>query len=153
MLAGTFGDARMPQSLAEFNGALSLGVLLISLAGIAIAWVAYQWRPEIAAAARKSLAGVHALLSNAYYIDPLYHWLFEKPTYALAVALRSSFEIDAVDALPALAVRMGAFFGGISTRWETGYLRRYGLTFVIGAAVLLFIYFFLVYGSGAGAAQ
>jgi NADH-quinone oxidoreductase subunit L len=153
MLAGTFGDARMPQSLAEFNGALSLGVLLISLAGIAIAWVAYQWRPQIAAAARKSLAGVHALLSNAYYIDPLYHWLFEKPAYALAVALRSSFEIDAVDALPALAERMGAFFGGISTRWETGYLRRYGLSIVIGAAVLLFIYFFLAYGSGAGAAQ
>jgi len=152
MLRSTFVDARLPQNGNEFDIGLSFGVLLIAIAGIAIAWIAYEWRPAIAAAAQRAFAGMHALLTNAYYFDVIYHWLFEKPTYALANALLRTFETDAVDALPAFAVRLGASLGGLSTRWETGYLRRYGLTFVIGAALLLFIYIFLAHGSSAGAA-
>jgi NADH-quinone oxidoreductase subunit L len=150
MLRSTFGDAHAPQSMGEFNGWLSLGVLLIALAGIAFAWVAYQWRPQIAAGLRRSLGGVHALLSNAYYFDAIYHWLFEWPVLAFAQWLREAFEVDAIDALPALALRTGAFFGSLSNRWETGYLRRYGLSFVVGAALLLFIYLFVAHGAAVG---
>ncbi|MBV8172358.1 MAG: NADH-quinone oxidoreductase subunit L [Candidatus Eremiobacteraeota bacterium] len=152
LLRSTFADAPFPQSMADFNGWLSFGVLLIALAGIAFAWVAYQWRPQIAAALHRSLGGVHALLTNAYYFDTIYHWLFEWPVLALAQWLRDAFEVDAVDALPALALRAGAYFGSLSNRWETGYLRRYGLTFVVGAALLLFIYLFVAHGATAGAA-
>ncbi len=151
MLRSTFVDARLPQNGNEFDLGLSFGVLLIAIAGIALAWIAYEWRPAIAAVAKRAFAGVHALLTNAYYFDVIYYWLFEKPTYALANALLRTFETDAVDALPAFAVRLGSSLGALSTRWETGYLRRYGLTFVIGAALLLFIYIFLAHGTSAGA--
>ncbi|HLN46677.1 MAG TPA: NADH-quinone oxidoreductase subunit L, partial [Magnetospirillaceae bacterium] len=151
MLRSTFVDARLPQNGNEFDLGLSFGVLLLAIAGIALAWIAYEWQPAIAAAAKRASAGAHALLTNAYYFDVIYYWLFEKPTYALANALLRTFETDAVDALPAFAVRLGSSLGALSTRWETGYLRRYGLTFVIGAALLLFIYLFLAHGTSAGA--
>jgi NADH-quinone oxidoreductase subunit L len=149
-LRSTFADVPWSQSMAEFNGALSLGVLLLALAGIALAWFVYERWPAIAARARESFAGVLALLANAYYIDVLYHWLFERPIYALAGALARSFETDAVDALPGAALRLAGALGALSTRWETGYLRRYGLTFVVGATLLLFMYLFLAYGAFAG---
>ncbi len=86
------------------------------------------------------------MLTNAYYFDTIYHWLFERPTYALANALARYFEPDAVDAVPDLAVRLAAVFGSISMAWETGYLRRYGLTFVVGGALLLIAYVYLAHG-------
>jgi len=127
-------------------------VLALALAGIAFAWAAYQWRPQIATALHRSLSGLHDLLFNAYYVDVLYDWLFQRPTYALALWLRDTFEVDAITALPAAGVRLGAALGELANRWETGYLRRYGLTFVVGAALLLFLYLFLSHGSAAGAA-
>jgi NADH-quinone oxidoreductase subunit L len=151
MLSSTFADAKLPQSMGEFNGALSLGVLLIAIAGIAFAWIAYQWRPQIAAALHRSLGGLRALLSNAYYFDTIYHWLFEWPVLAFAQWLRDAFEVDAIDSVPALALRVGGYFATLSNRWETGYLRRYGLTFVVGAALLLFIYLFVAHGAAVGA--
>jgi NADH-quinone oxidoreductase subunit L len=150
-LRSTFADVPWSQSLAEFNGTLSIGVLLLALAGIALAWLAFQRMPAISARARQIFAGPLAFLYNAYYLDALYHWLFERPTYALANALSSSFEADAVDAVPGAALRLASWFGGLSTRWETGYLRRYGLTFVVGAALLLFMYVFLTLSASAGA--
>ena len=152
-LRSTFADVPWSQSMAEFNGALSFGVLALALAGIALAWLMYQRFPAIAARARESFAGLLAFLANAYYIDGLYHWLVERPVYALAGALSRSFESDAVDALPGAALRAASALGGLSTRWETGYLRRYGLTFVVGAALLLFLYLFLTFGASAGPAR
>ncbi|MBV8282770.1 MAG: NADH-quinone oxidoreductase subunit L, partial [Candidatus Eremiobacteraeota bacterium] len=151
MLRGSFSDAPLPQA-AEFNVGLTFGVLALALAGIAFAWAAYQWRPQIATALHRSLSGLHDLLFNAYYVDVLYDWLFQRPTYALALWLRDTFEVDAITALPAAGVRLGAALGELANRWETGYLRRYGLTFVVGAALLLFLYLFLSHGSAAGAA-
>jgi NADH-quinone oxidoreductase subunit L len=152
-LRSTFADVPWSQSLAEFNGTLSFGVLLLALAGIALAWLVYVWRPSIAARARESFAGILAVLANAYYIDALYHQLFERPVYALAGALARSFEKDAVDAVPGAATRLAGAFGALSMRWETGYVRRYGLTFAVGAALLLFLYFFLAYDAFAGSVR
>ena len=152
-LRATFADVPWSQSMAEFNGALSGGVLLLALAGVAAAWFAYERRPAIAARARDAFAGLHALLLNSYYVDVLYHWLFEKPVYALAGVLARVFETDAVDAVPGAALGLAASLGALSTRWETGYLRRYGLTFVVGAALLLVMYLFLAYGAFAGPAR
>jgi NADH-quinone oxidoreductase subunit L len=152
-LRSTFADVPWSQSLAEFNGELSFGVLALALAGIALAWFVYELRPAIAARVRESFAGLFALLANAYYVDVLYHWLFEKPCYALAGALARSFELDAVDAVPGAALGLAGALGALSTRWETGYLRRYGLTFAVGAALLLFVYLFVAYGAFAGPAR
>jgi NADH-quinone oxidoreductase subunit L len=148
-LRSSFVNVPYPQSLAEFNGGLSLGVLAISLAGIAFAWWAYQRQPQVAARMHSAFAPLHALLTNAYYIDTLYHWLFERPTYALAAVCARFFEPAAIDSLPKLALNIASGFGRLSMAWETGYLRRYGLTFVIAAALLLILYLYLMRGAWA----
>ena len=152
-LYGTFKDARFTQYLGDFNFTLSIGVLALSVLGAYVAWLAYQRYPATAAAWRTKAAGLHDLLFNAYYLDTLYHWLFEKPVYAFAAALARYFEVDAVDGVPRVAVRLTGVFGALSMKWETGYLRRYGLTFLVGAALLLFLYLYLTHGAIAGSVR
>ena len=151
-LRSSFADAPYPQSMAEFNGSLSLEVLGIALGGIALAWLSYQFAPKIAARANSALAPVHKFAYNAYYVDVLYHWLFERPVYALAGACARFFEPGAIGGLPRLATSVAAGFARLATAWENGYLRRYGLTFVAAAALLLILYLYLVRGALAGSA-
>ena len=150
-LRSSFTDTPFVQSLGEFNGFLSLAVLVVALLGIAIAWWSYERNPEVAARVRSALPSLHALLANAYYADTIYHWLFERPAYALAEAFARFFEPSAVGGLPRLAANVAGGFAWLSTAWESGYLRRYGLTFVAGAALLLILYLYLVHGTSAGA--
>ena len=151
-LRSSFVAVPYAQSMAEFNGALSLGVSLVALFGIALAWWAYERNPEVAARAHSALAPIHMFLYNAYYADTLYHWLFERPAYALAGFCARFFEPDVVGGLPRLATGLAAIFARLSTLWESGYLRRYGLTFVAAAALLLILYLYLMRGAWAGAA-
>jgi len=152
-LRSSFVGTPYPQSMAEFNGSLSLEVLVIAAGGIALAWLAYQIAPKITLSANAALAPIHKFVYNAYYVDVLYHWLFEWPVYALAGACARFFEPVAIGALPRLATGIATRFARLSTSWENGYLRRYGLTFVAAAALLLILYLYLVRGAFAGAVQ
>jgi NADH-quinone oxidoreductase subunit L len=90
---------------------------------------------------------VRTLVFNAYYIDALYHWLFEKPAYALADAFARFVEPAAIGGLPRAFAWMATLLGDLSQKWETGYLRRYGLTIVVGVALLLLWYLYVTRGS------
>jgi NADH-quinone oxidoreductase subunit L len=50
--------------------------VLVGLAGIAVAWLFFQRHPEIPERLARSLAGLHRLLSNKYYMDEIYDALF-----------------------------------------------------------------------------
>jgi NADH:ubiquinone oxidoreductase subunit 5 (subunit L)/multisubunit Na+/H+ antiporter MnhA subunit len=89
-------------------------------------------------------------LMNAYYLDTVYHWLFEVPAYAIAEMCARVFESAAIAGIPRALAGAATSFGDLSRGWETGYLRRYGLTIAIGAAALLYFVFFTMHG-GAGA--
>ena len=150
LLAGAFPDAIAPQSLGRFDWPLALGTLLIVAAGIVAAYALYVISPQLRAQTSRALGGLRTLLLNAYYLDAIYHALFEVPSYALARAFGIAFDRAVIVGIPqALAAATGAL-GGLSRAWETGYLRRYGLTIAVGAVLLLYFVLFGVHGDAPG---
>jgi len=142
-LAASFVDTRFGQFLGEFNWPLSIGTLVIAIAGITLAFALYELKSGAREWLRLRLAPVRALLMNAYYFDDVYHYALEMPSYALAGFFARYFERQAIGAIPRALAGLASFFAGISVGWETGYLRRYGLSIVVGVALLLAFYFFL----------
>ena len=153
-LAGAFPDIGALPSLGEINWVLAFGTLLIVVASIILAYVFYVQAPHLRDAVRTRLAGLHALLLDAYHVDAIYHDAFEAPAYALADAIVRFFEPWVIGGVPAALAGGASALGDLSRAWETGYLRRYGLTIAVGAAVLLYVVLLTIHGSAAtGAAH
>jgi len=151
LLGGAFSDVLHAQSLAEFNWTLALGTLMIVAAGILSAYLLYVLAPQMRENAKARLHGLRELLLHAYYLDDVYHVLFEAPAYAIAGACARFFEPDAIAGLPRGLSAAAGSFGALSRAWETGYLRRYGLTIAIGAALALYFAFTTLHAGGAQA--
>ena len=142
LLQGAFTDALRSQSLADFNWPIGLGTLLIVAAGILTAYALYVQSPQLRGILKARLHGVRELLLNAYYLDAIYHKLFEVPAYAIAAACARFFDPVAIAGLPRTLASAAISLGDLSRSWETGYLRRYGLTIAVGAAALLYFVYF-----------
>jgi len=148
-LAGAFPDAIRPLSLEQFDWPLVFGTLMIVAACIVVAYAMYVISPQLRADLSRRVGGLRALLLDAYHVDAIYHAVFEVPTYALARACGIVFERVVIAGVPhAIAAATGAL-GGLSRAWETGYLRRYGLTIAIGASLLLYFVIFGIHGGDA----
>jgi NADH-quinone oxidoreductase subunit L len=72
-LAGVF-TRPVPGHATEW--ALMAASVAGGLAGIAVAWLFFRRHPEIPVRLAGSLAGVHRLLTNKYYVDEIYQALF-----------------------------------------------------------------------------
>ncbi|HEV2878426.1 MAG TPA: hypothetical protein VGW96_02495, partial [Candidatus Eremiobacteraceae bacterium] len=95
---------------------------------------------------RTVFAPIHALLLNAYYVDTIYHWLFEVPALTFASDVAKYIDPEGVGGVTAGVARATTGLGDAMRGWETGYLRRYGLTMLIGVVLVLAYYLFVVHG-------
>jgi NADH-quinone oxidoreductase subunit L len=152
LLSGAFHDARYSQYLGDWNWPMTIGTLAFVLAGGLIAYALYVVQPDLRDVVKQRLSGVRALLLNAYYLDEVYHYLVEVPAYAVANAFAKVFDPVAIAGVPRALALAATSLGGMSRGWESGYLRRYGMTIAVGAAVL--VYFALItLRSGASGAH
>ena len=150
LLAAAFPNATRSQSLSEFNWPVALGTLMIVAAGILTAYLLYVQAPPLRDEIKRRIRGTRELLLNAYYADAVYHRLFEAPAYALAEACARVFDPVAVAGIPRVLAAAATSLGDLARAWETGYLRRYGLTIAVGAALLLYFILFTMRGGAAG---
>jgi NADH-quinone oxidoreductase subunit L len=139
--------------MAGFNWLLALGTLLIVAAGILAAYVLYVQAPNLRDAFRQRLGPLRDLLLNAYYLDAVYHRLFEAPAYAVANAFARVFDPMAISGVPRVLAAAATSLGELSRGWESGYLRRYGLTMAVGAALLLYFVFFSMHAAATPGAH
>jgi NADH-quinone oxidoreductase subunit L len=149
LLAGAFHDATHAQYLGDFNWLMALGTLSIVIAGILTAYAIYIVQPQLRDAVKKRVGGLRELLLNAYYLDVVYHKLFEAPAYAIANALARFVEPAVIGGLPRALAGAANALGELSRGWETGYLRRYGLTLAIGVVLLLYVVLVAAHGGAA----
>jgi len=150
-LRASFADSLVIQDLSGFNWQVSIGTLILALAGIVLAYALYEVPSGAREWVRSQFGVMRAVLTNAYYFDAIYHVAFEVPTYALAGLLARVFDRDVIGALPRAFTALATWLGDVADRWETGYLRRYGLSIVVGVALLLVFYVVLTRGALWGA--
>jgi NADH-quinone oxidoreductase subunit L len=136
-------------SIAELNWPVAAGMFLLAVAGIATAYALYVVRPNLRDGIKRALAGPREVLLNAYYLDTVYHVLIEVPAYAIAGFCAKYFDPAVIDGIPRALTGAASALGNAAGGWETGQLRRYGLTIAIGVVLLLAYYAFIMHAGQA----
>jgi NADH-quinone oxidoreductase subunit L len=146
-LAPAFADVSRLPEMGGINWTVTGLALAVAIVGILIAYLVYERPADLRLKLRARLAPLRALLMNAYYFDAIYHWLFEVPALTAAGDVARYVDPEGVGGVTARVARAATKVGDAMGGWETGYLRRYGLTMVIGVVLVLAFYLYLVHGS------
>ena len=112
--------------------------VLVSVAGIALAYLLYCRRPELTTAATARLRGLHTLVLNKYYVDEIYRFLFVRPLVVVSRELLwTGMDRVAVDgSFQGLANRTRRL-GDRLRRMQSGNIRSYAGWVVFGAILLI----------------
>ena len=114
--------------------------LICALAGVALAWARYGSGRRVPAADAGAFV---TFLRRRWYVDDVYEVVIVRPTLAISRLLRTGVEDDFLEAG---ADGTGNAFDGLSAGlrgFQTGYLRNYALTILLGAIIVL-VYFIAV---------
>ena len=111
--------------------------LVVTLAGIAIAWRLYRPANEerwISFPQREP--GMSGVLGRAFYVDALYAGVVGTVGLRGATAL-TRFDRTVVDGAVNGVGRLAVWASGLAPLWQSGKVRRYALSFLAGGAALL----------------
>ncbi|MGI8915513.1 MAG: hypothetical protein ACR2JY_17305, partial [Chloroflexota bacterium] len=144
-LDGTFGRFPAPQGVTVPQENVAqfwlLAIVAVAVAGVGIA-VAWQWYDRNAArrtpetVARRAPA-LYQLLLSKYYVDEAYTGAFVQPTMAIGRFVTGVFDRLVVDGIVrGVAAGLDAIGGGLRTL-QTGYVRQYMLSMLVGAVVII----------------
>jgi NADH-quinone oxidoreductase subunit L len=137
-LEGTFEESKyhdtVPSEGSAYLGLLAGGVL--SIVGIAIAYVMYMARPGISARLIGRFGWLHDFLERKWYFDEAIDGLIVRPSLAAGRWANSTFERYVIQGLVigATGLAKGANAGVRGA--QSGYLRSYALLLVTGFAGL-----------------
>ena len=153
LFANYFGDAIvvhqehdvLAQIGESFHG--SMGLLLhaymtpvfwLAVAGTFTAWFLYLKRPDIPAAIKQKLSGLHTLLERKYYFDDLYIRGFAAGGRSAGKFLWEKGDELVIDGILVNGTaNMVGRLAGVMRRIQTGYLYTYALAMIIGLTLLL----------------
>jgi NADH-quinone oxidoreductase subunit L len=103
------------------------------LIGLAIAWNNYIRRPEAPLAFVKQFPAIYNFVSNKWYFDELYDFLFVRPSLWLGRLFWKGGDEGTIDRFgphgAAYAVGIG---NRVTTRFQSGYLYSYALVMLLG---------------------
>lgn len=139
------GDSPLLFGAHEFHGAWQFFLqgftgpaFYLILAGIAITWGCYIWRPEWPVLVRRWLWPVAALLERKYFFDDIYIEGFARGARDAGMALWRTVDAGAIDEVgvngTAWLVGRGA---RLLRRLQSGYLYHYAFAMIIGLAVMI----------------
>ena len=115
--------------------------IAIALAGIAIAVLVWLRRPEIAASMAKRYPALHRLLLNKYYVDEAYDLAIVQPIrVGSEEALWRGFDVRVIDGAVNGTGAVVAGSAGVLRLLQTGSVRTYAGSMLIGVVVILGYY-------------
>ena len=115
--------------------------IAIALAGIAIAVLVWLRRPEIAASMAKRYPALHRLLLNKYYVDEAYDLAVVQPIrVGSEEALWRGFDVRVIDGAVNGTGAVVAGSAGVLRLLQTGSVRTYAGSMLIGVVVILGYY-------------
>jgi NADH-quinone oxidoreductase subunit L len=135
-LAPVVGEAGAPQAALAF--VLGGAALLTAIAGILIARFLYATErgARLHAGLGRRFAGPIGLARNKFYVDELYGAVFVAPGKRLASFCADVMDQRIVDGLVNGSARFVATLSEGLRRVQTGYVRNYAATFLIGVVVV-----------------
>lgn len=131
---------------ADFHGAgafLLHGLtglpVMLSLAGVGVAWFVYLKRPDLPEQIRERISPIYTLLVRKYYIDDFNEKLIARGARACGALFWKVGDVTLIDgALVNGSARLVGWFSTvIRYRVQTGYLYHYAFVMIIGLSVLL----------------
>jgi NADH-quinone oxidoreductase subunit L len=129
------------QSLEAAHHAPSwVGLLpfVVGVLGIAVAWLAYIWRPEIPAMVTRAFRPVYLFLLNKWYFDELFDWLLVRPTMWFGFQFWKKGDGAVIDGFgPDLAASTATRLSIRASLLQTGYLYHYAFVMLIGVVLLV----------------
>jgi NADH-quinone oxidoreductase subunit L len=132
-LEPAFPRAELPE-----NPALVFISVGAALAGVALAWVMYVWRPRLPDAVAGRLGWLYTLVAHKYFVDELYGAVVVRPAVEGSRAvLWRGMDQDLIDgAVNGVANRARAI-GGVLRLVQSGNIRTYAACVLLGAVCVL----------------
>ena len=131
-LVGRFGPS--PYGAEAIVALISI---IIAFSGIGLAYVMYIKKPELPGLVQEKVGPVHNVLSNKYYVDEAYDFLFVKPTLYFGKAM---YWFDR-NIIAGLFVGGTAFmtlnFGKIMANLQSGNVQRYATYLALALLLVL----------------
>jgi NADH-quinone oxidoreductase subunit L len=119
--------------------------LIVGLIGIALAYLMYIVRPDLAGRLAAALPSLYRFLLNKWYFDELYDRLFVEPAKRLGYGLWQGVDVMTIDRFGPDGVAMSALtVARRAVRLQSGYLYHYAFAMLIGVAALVSWYLFAV---------
>ena len=136
-LAPSFGGHVEAHHEVVFELLMMVFSLAIAFIGIYAAYNLYVLKSGGGSAYAELWPGIHRLLVNKYYVDEIYDAAIVQPVKRASIWCWKAFEDGLVDA----AVNGAGFFvrslGGVLRRLQTGYVKSYAVSMLVGALVIL----------------
>lgn len=113
---------------------------LLSIAGIALAWLMYGTGRISPQAVGRRFAGLHALFYNKWYLDDIYQALIVAPLDVLARILWKWVDAGFIDGIVNGVARLT---GGVSQQLrkvQTGVVSNYALAIALGTVLIVGVY-------------
>ena len=136
-LAPVFGGHVEAHHEVVFEILMMVFSLAIAFIGIYAAYNLYVLKNDGGSAYAELWPGIHRLLVNKYYVDEIYDALIVQPIKRASIWCWRVFEDGLVDA----AVNGAGFFvrslGGVLRHLQTGYVKSYAVSMLVGALVIL----------------
>jgi NADH-quinone oxidoreductase subunit L len=111
---------------------------VVALAGIAVAWYLFLTRRDVAAALAARLAPIHRLLLHKYYVDEAYQAVVVDPIVtASEKGLWRGVDAGLIDGAANGVGRLVQGTGGLLRTVQTGSLRAYALSLLVGVVLIL----------------
>jgi NADH-quinone oxidoreductase subunit L len=129
-----------PHHFGFWDVVLMLISLAVAITGWRLARRVYIEQPQLEAQWIQRWQGFYTLLTHKYYIDEMYDRLIVRPIHALSESLLwRIFDVGVIDRLVNAAARFVSLDSEVLSRVQTGYVRTYALTLVVGALVMLVV--------------
>ncbi len=122
------------------EGVLMIVSSLIAAAGIAIAWLLYVKRTDLPGTLAAKFPGVHAFLLHKGYIDELYDAAIVQPIKSLSEGVLWKADTRVVDGAVNGVGQIVVETGALARQMQTGSMRGYALSVLIGAIVIVGYY-------------
>lgn len=117
-------------------GWVQIAAVLISLAGIALAYLMYGRRSVSSDLIARPLPWLYQLSFRKYYIDEFYDNVIVRPLGWIGIGLQF-FDRYVVDGLVALVAKITAFVGWLHSRLQNGQVQTYGFAVLLGLVLIL----------------